>query len=151
MEIYVRFVLHSRLQETMGFMVLLPVNHLRSATYLFAGLCRIMWRVVSGEGITLPFMYPSSLSPSKPITPQDTKGDSPFCLFLSTLCFIPSSLVSHHLLLTPLLRKRMQRRPSIISIMGKWGGLWGLLSPLQPHVTLFWLSLPIRHHHLSFM
>lgn len=126
---------------------------LRSATYLYAGLCWTMRRVERGERRRDYRSIAVSLFPRSVQThhsPGHQRGFPPFCLFLSTLCFIPSSLVSHHLLLTPLLRKRMQRGPCIISIMRKWGGRRGLPSPLQPHVTLFWLGLLIRHH-LSFM
>lgn len=75
-----------------------------------------------------PFIPVSLLSSS--IQTHHSPGHQrgfPLLSFLSTLCFIPSSLVSHHLLLTLLLRKKdAERTLHHIHHGGKWGGYIGV-------------------------
>lgn len=101
------------------------------------------WREEKGLSfhffVPLPFLRPT---PSLPGTP---KGIAPSVFFIQALshpfisCQPPSDPN------TPLREKGCMEYLPTYRSWGKWGGRRGLLSPLQPHVTLFWLNLPIRH------
>lgn len=109
--------------------------------------------------------FHSCISPvSNPITPHNTKGDSPFCLFfLSKLCFAPSSLVSHHLLLTLLLSKKdawrtfhhidhWENGEGLGVVFHPFSLMWLYSGSVYPSVTSFLSSKPNSSsspHHLG--
>lgn len=91
------------------------------------------------------FLYPN---PSLPGTPE---GIPPSVFFIHALLHPFISSQSPSAPNSPPQEKGCREDPPSYPSWREMGRVYrGLLLPLQPHVTLFWLSLPI-HHHLSFM
>lgn len=109
-------------------------DSLWSGSYLNAATSRM----IEGQ---IPFPHPSSHSLSVSIS-RTTKGIPLFVVFICSM-FHPQAVI----ICPQLSSQEKDAEWTFISITGKVdpGKRGGLFSVIQPHVTLFWLSLAIHH------